>query len=185
MKKIKSVLVISGSPRKHGNSETLAQEVARGAKDAGLDVTFLRLADYTVKYCTGCGLCSFHGKPCPIKDDAKAIQEQMLAADCIVMATPVYFYAICAQLKTLIDRSSPYYTQMTGKHFGFVMTSADDNPACMDRTLEDFRGYLDCLDDPRERFVLRGVGLTHPTEAKDSPYMEEAYAAGKGLAKAR
>ena len=177
---MKKVLILSGSPRK-GNSQTLCEAVAEGAREAGHEVTLIRVAEKKIGYCTGCGLCSFQGKPCPIKDDAEVIQRQMLVADVIVMGTPVYFYSICAQLKTLIDRSSPYYEQMVGKTFGFVMTSADDDPACMDRTLEDFRGYLACLDDPKEAFILRAAGLTHPNEAKDSPYLAQARDLGRKL----
>ena len=177
----KNVLILSGSPRKGGNSDTLCAELARGARDAGHTVETIRVADRHIAYCTGCGLCSFQGKPCPLKDDVAEIQEKMLAADLIVMATPVYFYSVCAQLKTLIDRSCPYYERMGGKTFGFVMTSADDDPACMDRTLECFRGYLACLDDPKEAFALRAAGLTHPNEAKASPYFAEAYRLGRAL----
>ncbi len=180
MKQAKQVLVLSGSPRK-GNSQALCEAVAEGAREAGHAVTFVRLAEKRIGYCTGCGLCSFQGKPCPIHDDAESIQRLMLAADVIVMGTPVYFYSICAQMKTLIDRSSPYYERMGGKMFGFVMTSADEDPACMDRTLEDFRGYLACLDDPKEAFALRAAGLTHPDEAKASPYLEEARRLGRAL----
>ena len=178
---MKKVLILSGSPRKGGNSDTLCNELARGAREAGHDVEIIRVAEKKINYCTGCGLCSFHGKPCPQKDDAEAVQLKMLAADTIIMASPVYFYSICAQLKTLIDRSCPYYTKMQGKSFGFIMTSADDNPDCMERTLEDFRGYLDCLDDATELFALRAPGLTHANEAKESPYMAKAYELGKSL----
>lgn len=179
--KPKNVLILSGSPRKGGNSDTLCAELARGARDAGHAVELIRVAEHKIHYCTGCGLCSFHGKPCPQRDDAAAIQAKMLAADVIIMASPVYFYSVCAQLKTLIDRSCPYYERMGGKAFGFVMTSADADPACMERTLEDFRGYLACLDDPTELFALRAAGLTHPNEAKTSPYMAEAYRLGAAL----
>lgn len=177
----KNVLILSGSPRKGGNSDTLCGEIARGARDAGHAVETIRVAERRIGYCTGCGLCSFHGKPCPQRDDAADIQARMLAADVIVMASPVYFYSICAQLKTLLDRSCPYYERMGGKTFGFVMTSAADDPACMERTLEDFRGYLACLDDPKEAFALRAAGLTHPHEAKASPYLAEAYRLGRAL----
>ncbi len=178
---MKNVLILSSSPRKDGNSDTLCQALAEGAREAGHHVEYLFLGHHRIAPCTGCGLCSFHGKPCPIQDDAKAIQEKMLAADVIVMATPVYFYSLSAQMKTLIDRSCPYYERMGGKTFGFVMTSADDDPACMDRTLEAFRGYLACLDAPREAFALRAAGLTHPAEAKASPYLEQAKTLGRAL----
>lgn len=177
---MKNVVILSGSPRK-GNSDALCHAFAEGAREAGHKVTLIRLAEKKIGYCTGCGLCSFQGKPCPIQDDARGIQEAMLAADVIVMASPVYFYSICAQMKTLIDRSCPYYERMGGKAFGFIMTSADDDPACMERTLEDFRGYLACLDAPRELFALRAAGLTHADEAKASPFLAQARELGRAL----
>ena len=139
------------------------------------------MAEQKINFCTGCGLCIYHDKPCPQKDDVEAIQQKMSAADLIVMATPVYFYSICAQLKMLIDRLCAYNEKMRGKPFGFIMTSEDGDPACMDRPLETFRGYLVCLKDVTERFVLRAAGVTHLGDAAKSPYMEEAYELGKSL----
>ena len=101
----KKVLIISSTPRKHGNSEALCDSFLKGAQEAGHEVTKIALRDYKINYCIGCEQCSLHHKPCPQKDDAAAIIEQMVNADVIVMATPVYFYAMSAQMKTLIDLS--------------------------------------------------------------------------------
>lgn len=80
----------------------LCDEFMRGALDAGNQVEKLCLSDYKINYCTGCGLCSEFGKPCPQTDDMAMILEKMIAADVLVMATPVYFYTMNAQMKTLI-----------------------------------------------------------------------------------
>ena len=153
----------------------------RGAIEGGNEVEKVFLRDKNIHPCLGCSVCSYEKKPCPQKDDAAEVIQKMLEADVIVMGTPVYFYAMSAQMKTLIDRSSPYYERMSGKTFGFIMTSADDDPACMDRTLADFRGYLACLEDPHECFTLRAAGLTHPDEAKASPYLQQARDLGRAL----
>ena len=76
---------------------------------------------------------------------------KMVEADVIVMATPVYFYTLCAQMKTLIDRTCARYTEMGGKEFYFILTAAEESVEMMERTVECFRGFLDCLDDPEER----------------------------------
>ena len=100
----KKVLILSSSPRRGGNSDTLCDEFMRGAAESNHEVEKIFLRDKTIHYCTGCSTCSLYQKPCPQKDDAAEIIEKMVDADVIVMATPVYFYTISAQMKTLIDR---------------------------------------------------------------------------------
>ena len=100
----KKVLILSSSPRKGGNSDTLCDEFMRGAINSGNSVEKIFLRDKNIHYCTGCSVCSQYNKPCPQKDDAAEIIEKILASDVIVMATPVYFYTMSAQMKTLIDR---------------------------------------------------------------------------------
>ena len=104
---MKNVLILSSSPRRGGNSDTLCDEFMQGAIESGHRVEKVFLRDKTIHPCTGCGVCSQYKKPCPQKDDAAEIIGKMLAADVIVMATPVYFYAMSAQMKTLIDRYNP------------------------------------------------------------------------------
>ena len=95
----KKVLILSSSPRRNGNSDLLCNEFMRGAAEAGHQVEKIFLKDKHINYCTGCSVCSMYGKPCPQKDDAAEVVEKMIAADVIVMATPVYFYTMSAQMK--------------------------------------------------------------------------------------
>ena len=120
----KKVLILSSSPRRGGNSDTLCDEFMRGAAESNHEVEKIFLRDKTIHYCTGCSTCSLYQKPCPQKDDAAEIIEKMVDADVIVMATPVYFYTISAQMKTLIDRCCGRYTEMNGKEFYFIVTAA-------------------------------------------------------------
>ena len=105
----KRVLILSSSPRRHGNSDTLCDEFLRGAREAGHDAEKIFLRDRTIYYCTGCGTCTEPGRSCPQYDDAREIIEKMVKADVIVLASPVYFYAMSAQMKTLIDRFQVYW----------------------------------------------------------------------------
>lgn len=123
---MKNVLILSSSPRRGGNSDTLCDEFMQGAIESGHRVEKVFLRDKTIHPCTGCGVCSQYKKPCPQKDDAAEIIGKMLAADVIVMATPVYFYAMSAQMKTLIDRCCGPYTEMKNKEFYFIATAAED-----------------------------------------------------------
>ena len=122
---MKQILLISSSPRRGGNSDLLCDEFLRGARDAGHSAEKIFLADKTIHYCTGCGACANATRPCVQKDDVADILEKMVAADVLVLATPVYFYTMCAQLKTLIDRSCPRYTAISNKEFYFILTAAD------------------------------------------------------------
>jgi len=176
---MKNVLILSSSPRRGGNSDTLCDEFMQGAIESGHRVEKVFLRDKTIHPCTGCGVCSQYKKPCPQKDDAAEIIGKMLAADVIVMATPVYFYTLCAQMKTLIDRTCARYTEMGGKEFYFILTAAEESVEMMERTVECFRGFLDCLDDPEERGVVYGVGAWQAGEIEGMPAMDEVYELGR------
>ena len=137
----KKVLILSSSPRRGGNSDTLCNEFMRGAIESGNEAEKVFLRDKTIHYCTGCSTCSLHGKPCPQKDDAAEIIEKMVAANVIVMATPVYFYTMSAQMKTLIDRCCGLYTEMKNKEFYFIVTAAEDDRKLMERTVDTSRDF--------------------------------------------
>ena len=174
----RKVLIISSSPRRGGNSDLLCDRFMEGAREAGLEVEKVFLKDLKINYCTGCNRCYNGEHPCPQRDDAAGVLEKMVAADVIVMATPVYFYTVCGQMKTLIDRCCARYTEMTGKEFYFIVAAADDSKAAMERTIDGFRGFLDCLDDSRECGTIYGVGAWKIGEIEGSPAMKQAYDAG-------
>ena len=177
----KRVLILSSSPRRHGNSDTLCDEFLRGAREAGHDAEKIFLRDRTIYYCTGCGTCTEPGRSCPQYDDAREIIEKMVKADVIVLASPVYFYAMSAQMKTLIDRCCARYLEMKGKEFYFILTAAEESVPMMERTVECFRGLLDCLEDPREKGVVYGGGAWRAGDIEGMPAMDEAYAMGRGV----
>ena len=175
----KKVLVLSASFRKHGNSDLLCDEFARGAKEAGHEVEKIFINDKNINFCRGCGVCNTTHK-CIQKDDMAEILDKMVSADVIVMATPIYFYTMNGQMKTLIDRTVPRYTEISNKDFYFIIAAADDNKANMQRALEGFRGFTeDCLDGAKEKGVVYGVGAWEAGEIKNSPAMQEAYEMGK------
>ena len=101
-KKMK-ILVITGSPRKNGNSATLADHFIRGAKEAGHEVVRFDAAFKKVHPCVACNSCGMNG-PCVFKDDFEFVRGHIVDADCVVFATPMYYFGISAQLKAVIDR---------------------------------------------------------------------------------
>ena len=176
----KNVVILSASPRRKGNSDILCDEFMKGATEASHDVEKIFLADKNIKYCTGCGVCNTTHE-CVQKDDMKEILVKLLKADVIVMASPVYFYTINAQMKTLIDRIVPQYTSLSNKEFYFIITAAETDLNMMERSIECFRGLLDCLENPTEKGVIYGVGAWQKGEIKGTKAMKEAYEMGKNV----
>ena len=174
----KKILILSASPRRRGNSAALCTRFAEGSASAGHDVETIILADKNINYCLACGSCYQRGHSCPQKDDASEILQKMIDADVIVMATPVYFYTMCAQMKTLIDRTVARYTEIKGKEFYFLMSAADGTDCAMDRVIEEFRGFTACLDDPKERGILRATGVWNLGDIEGRPILDEAYEMG-------
>ena len=145
----KKILILSSSPRRGGNSDSLCDEFARGAREAGHDVEKIFLRDRTIHYCTGCGTCSQGDhKPCPQHDDAADVIDKMLAADTIVMGTPVYFYTMSAQMKTMLDRCCGLYTEMKGKEFYFNLCREEQTIKYIERPLEERLEYGPSLRYP-------------------------------------
>lgn len=180
-KMTRKVLILSSSPRRGGNSDRLCDRFMEGAREAGHEAEKILLEDKTLNYCTGCGICSMYGKPCPQQDDAAGIVQKMVDADVIVLATPVYFYTMCAQMKTLIDRCCSRYLEITDKEFYFIVSAAENSVPMMERTIEGFRGFLDCLEGAVERGVVYGVGAWKVGEIEGKPSMDEAFEMGRNI----
>ena len=100
----KKVLILSGSPRKGGNSDYLCDKFAQGARDAGHVVEKIFVSEKNIGYCRACYACRNSHK-CIINDDMAQILDKMIHADVLVLASPVYFYSINAQIKTVLDRT--------------------------------------------------------------------------------
>jgi len=175
----KKVLILSASPRKGGNSDMLCDQFMLGAKEAGNQTEKIFLRDKTINYCTGCGTCFNMGEGCPQKDDMAEILEKMMAADVIVMATPVYFYTMCGQMKTLIDRTCAGYKKILNKDFYFILTAADSSKPAMERTLEEFRGFTGLLKNAKEKGIIYGTGAWEKGDIKGMPVMHDALKMGK------
>lgn len=173
----KKVLILSGSPRKNGNSDILCDEFMRGATEAGNEAEKIRVAEKNVGYCRACYACKKSGK-CVIDDDMSDILQKMIDADVIVLASPVYFYSIDAQLKALIDRTVARWLEVKNKEFYYIVTAADEEAASAETTLACFRGYADCVEGAKEMGIVYGMGVYNKGEVKDTKAMREAYEMG-------
>lgn len=174
----KHVLILSGSPRKGGNSDLLCDEFLRGAQEAGNQVEKIFLRSKKIAPCNACYFCKRSGGQCAIRDDMAEVLDKMQAADVIVMASPVYFYSIDAQMKAVIDRSVARWTDIPSKEFYYIMTAAEDSEDVMECTLECFRGFARCLNGAREMGVIYGKGVYEAGAIRGTPAMKEAYEMG-------
>ena len=177
----KNVLILSGSPRKNGNSDMLCDEFLKGAIESGHNAEKIFISDKKINYCTACYYCQKSGGICRIEDDMKEILEKIIKADTIVLSSPVYFYSIDAQLKTVIDRIVAKWLEIKNKEFYYIMTAAEDSQTVMDCTLECFRGLAACLDGSVEKGIIYAKGVYKVGDIKNTTYLQQAYNMGKNV----
>ena len=175
----KKVLIISSSPRKGGNSETLAAAFAKGAREAGDQVETVSLREKQVGFCKGCLACLKLGH-CVIQDDAVEIAAKMHDADVLVFATPVYYYCVSGQLKTMLDRANPLYdTDYAFTQAYLLAAAAEDAPETFEGTEKAVQGWVDCFP----RCTLAGTvfagGVNDVGEIAGHVALEQAYQMGK------
>ncbi len=172
----KKVLILAGSPRVGGNSDLLCDEFARGAREAGRKVTKIYVQKQKIAGCLACYGCRSTGT-CVQKDDMQNIIPQMIEADVIVLATPVYFYCMSGQLKTLIDRTLPQWQNIKGKEFYFIVTAADKKEG-LESTMLALKGFTDCMTDAVVKGRIYGHSVYAKGEVLNTPAMTEAYRMG-------
>jgi menaquinone-dependent protoporphyrinogen IX oxidase len=179
---MKKVLIISTSLRAGSNSEILAKEVAKGAKEKGHNVELVSLKNKKIAYCKGCLACQKLGK-CAIKDDANKITEKIKKSDVIVWATPVYYYEMSGQMKTVIDRANSLYSSnYKFREVYLVTTSTEDSKDVADRVISGVQGWIDCFDNVKLKKTLSGGGAEGPNDAKNMPkLLKQAYELGKKI----
>lgn len=174
------ILAISASPRKGGNSDVLCDQFLKGASEVGNETEKIQLGNKNITPCVGCYGCR-NGHGCVKKDDMKEILQKLIEADVIVLATPVYFYSMDAQMKMMIDRCLPRYQEIKNKDFYYIITAADPEHSAADETIAGLRGYLRCLPGAKEKGIIYGTGTWEKGDVFQHPAMEEAYKTGKGI----
>lgn len=173
------ILAISSSPRKNGNSDVLCDRFLEGATAAGHETEKIRLAEKKISPCLACYHCLNEGHECAIADDMAQLQQKMIEADVIVMASPVYFYSLCAQMKIFIDRCLPHYREIINKQFYFIVTAADPQHEAAVETIAALRGFLKCLPGAEEKGIVYGTGTWDKGDVYKHPSLEKAFEMGK------
>ncbi len=177
----KNVLIISTSPRKNGNSAALAEEFCRGALDAGNAVELVSLHDKSIGFCRGCLACQ-KTQRCVIHDDADAIREKMLHADVICFATPIYYYEMSGQMKTMLDRGNPLFTSdYAFRDIYLLSTAADDDDSTPSRAVSGLEGWIECFEKARLAGTVFCGGVNEVGDIEGNPKLKDAYEMGRSV----
>ena len=164
---VKKVLIISTSLRGGSNSDILANECAKGAKEAGHDVELLSLKGKDIKYCIGCLSCQRTGI-CVLKDDVADIMAKVKNAEVVVYATPIYYYEMCGQMKTLLDRLNPLYsTDYLFRDIYMIATAAENEESAFEKAYNGLQGWVDCFEKASLKGMVSGGGIDAANTAED------------------
>ena len=154
-----NILILAGSPRKGGNTELLVEAFVKGASQKH-HVEVVSVHDYKVNPCMGCNACfKSESNSCVQKDDMPLIYEKMAVADMLVIASPVYFYGLSAQLKAVIDRfHNPIRDTYHIKKTALLLVGAASLPELFDGILAQYRLCLNFFKlEDAGRVLVRGV----------------------------
>lgn len=183
----RSIVAFLGSPRPHGNTDTLAETVLEGARSAGCGVRSIALRSLRLHHCTGCGCCNRKGRLCIFRDDGDLLYQAAIDADVLLFVTPVYWYGPTSIMKTFLDRLVVFNTPETrplvrGKPAGLVAAWEEKGPEAAEPMLKLFAlgfRYLELrhagtllVDGAGPRDAVRGMAAA----------LDRARAFGAGLA---
>ncbi len=177
-----SVLVISTSLRAKSNSDILTECLIAGAEDAGHEVEHISMKGKDLKFCIGCLACQKTQK-CVQKDDAVWIAEKVKEADTLVFATPIYYYEMSGQMKTLLDRMNPLFpSDYRFRRVYMLMTATEDEDYVPEKAISGLQGWVDCFEKAELAGTLFCGGISDPGEASGKENEQnEAYEFGKSL----
>ena len=174
------IVILTGSPRKKGNSNYLAEQFAKGANNAGHEVFVFDCVKQKVGGCLACDFCGMNG-PCSQKDDfTNILRPQLETADMIVLVSPIYYYGLSSQLKAVIDRFYALNGSMRNKKSALLVTIADTNNATAFSAVDYYHALGRYLGWKTGGEVI-GKGLWGKADALGSPAANNAYELGKSL----
>ena len=173
------ITILTGSPRRDGNTNYLAERFADGAREAGHEVFIFDCAAHKIGPCLACGRCGMNG-PCVQKDDFDIVRGRLVEADMVVFATPVYYFGFSAQLKTAVDRFYSINGSMGRKKsaliaaFGNPSSKVAEPSVAMYRAMTAFLGWEDMG-------MILAAGVWAPRDARSTDYGRQAYEMGRNI----
>jgi multimeric flavodoxin WrbA len=175
-----NIVVLSGSPRKGGNTDKLTAAFIEGAESAGKSVTCFRPADMNISGCRGCGHCFKETGVCVQKDDMRQILDALRKADTLVIASPVYYFGVTAQLKLAIDRTyATLKERLPVRQAALLVTCGADTDAASP-TVAMFR-HISALQKWAEAGVIVAPRLHGADEINGRAELEEARKLGREI----
>ncbi|MCQ2193338.1 MAG: flavodoxin family protein [Paludibacteraceae bacterium] len=171
------IVVLSGSPRKGGNTEMLVEAFVEGAS-LKHTVEVVSVNDYDLRPCVGCDVCFGPGNRCPQKDDMALVYEKLAGAEMLVIASPVYFYGLSAQLKAVVDRlHNPIRNTFHIRKMALLLVGAATLPELFDSILTQYQLCLNFfrLEDAGKVLVK---GVREKGKIVDTGALREAYDLG-------
>ena len=175
----KKVLIITTSLRNNSNSDKLAASFAKGALEAGNDVETVSLKGKTIAFCRGCFACANTGR-CVIKDDANEITEKILNAEVVVWATPIYYYEMSGQMKTMIDRANSLYPRdYKFRDVYLLSVAADDGDYVDEKAAGGVQGWVDCFEKAEFKGKVFAGNVNDQGDIEGHKALNEAYELGK------
>lgn len=176
------ITVLTGSPRKNGTSNYLADEFIRGAKENGHEVFRFDTARSDVKNCMACQSCAMGSKPCIHKDDFVELRENILNSDVIVFVTPIYYFGMTSTLKKVIDRFYSIDTQLKNKQNKAVLISVQHSPVDVvkESLNQHYNAILNWLN-MQNAGIINATGIENVEQLKTTQYPQMAYELGKSL----
>lgn len=178
----KHVLVIGTSPRLHGNSNILAQSFVKGAEAAGNTVEFIPLAGKKIGFCIGCWGC-LRTKGCVVNhDEAEEVVQKIRTADVVVFATPIYYYEMSGQMKTLLDRTNCLYTADYKFREVYLLTAAEaTSPDTPEHAIGGLQGWLKVFHQAKLKGTVFAGGTTSDGTIAGHPELAKAEAMGMAV----
>lgn len=174
----KKVVVLSTSLRTNSNSELLAKSFVDGAKDSGNEVKYISLKNKDIRFCIGCLACQKTGH-CVIKDDVADIMNSVLEADVVVWSTPIYYYEMSGQMKTLIDRLNPMYSKdYKFRDVYLLATAAEEGDEVFEKVITGLNGWIDCFEKTTIKGTILAGGVSDSGAISGNDKLKEAYDLG-------
>lgn len=174
----KKVVVLSTSLRSNSNSELLAKSFVEGSKESGNEVEYISLKNKDIRFCIGCLACQKLGH-CVIKDDVTDIMDSVLYADVVVWASPIYYYEMSDQMKTLIDRLNPMYSKdYRFRDVYLLATAAEEGDEVIEKAITGLNGWIDCFEKTSIKGTVLCGGVSSGGDISSNTKLKEAYNLG-------
>ena len=177
----KNILIISTSLRPNSNSGILADSFLAGAQAAGNHVEKITLKGKKIAFCTGCLACQ-KTKKCAINDDAVELADKMCHADAIVFATPIYYYEMSGQMKTLLDRANSLFARdYSFRSIYILATAAEDGDHVPEKAISGLAGWIACFEKAHLAGAVFAGGVDGPGDIANHPMLQKAYDMGTAV----